>query len=141
MATMLASMAGTPEVIGRYRIEGVLGAGGMGVVYAARDAALGRAVALKTIAAAAMADEQAQKRFWREARAAASVNHPNVCQIYEVGEADGDAVHRHGAAGGRAARRADRPRPAPGARGHRRRPRHPGRARRRCIAATSSIAT
>jgi eukaryotic-like serine/threonine-protein kinase len=89
MATMLASMAGTPEVIGRYRIEGVLGAGGMGVVYVARDAALGRAVALKTIAAAAMSDEQAQKRFWREARAAASVNHPNVCQIYEVGEADG----------------------------------------------------
>jgi TolB-like protein/tetratricopeptide (TPR) repeat protein/predicted Ser/Thr protein kinase len=82
-------MAGAPDVIGRYRIEGVLGAGGMGVVYAARDAALGRAVALKTIAAAAMADEQAQKRFWREARAAASVNHPNVCQIYEVGEADG----------------------------------------------------
>ena len=89
MATMLASMAGTPEVIGRYRIEGVLGAGGMGVVYAARDAALGRAVALKTIAAAVMQDEQAQKRFLREARAAASVNHPNVCQIYEVGEADG----------------------------------------------------
>ena len=89
MATMLASMAGTPEVIGRYRIEGVLGTGGMGVVYAARDSALGRAVALKTIAAAVMADEQAQKRFWREARAAASVNHPNVCQIYEVGEADG----------------------------------------------------
>src|SRR5687767_2640450 len=89
MATMLASMAGTPEVIGRYRIEGVLGAGGMGVVYVARDAALGRVVALKTIAASAMADEQAQKRFWREARAAASVNHPNVCQIYEVGESDG----------------------------------------------------
>ena len=89
MATMPATMAGTPEVIGRYRIEGVLGAGGMGVVYAARDAALGRAVALKTIAAAMLADEQAQKRFWREARAAASVNHPNVCQIYEVGEADG----------------------------------------------------
>jgi TolB-like protein/tetratricopeptide (TPR) repeat protein len=82
-------MTGTPEAIGRYRIEGVLGAGGMGVVYAARDLSLGRAVALKTIAAAAMANEEAQKRFWREARAAASVNHPNVCQIYEVGEADG----------------------------------------------------
>ena len=82
-------MAGTPERIGRYRIEGVLGSGGMGVVYAARDASLGRVVALKTIAAAAVSDAQAQKRFWREARAAASVNHPNVCQIYEVGEADG----------------------------------------------------
>jgi TolB-like protein/tetratricopeptide (TPR) repeat protein len=82
-------MAGTPEVIGRYRIEGVLGSGGMGVVYAARDASLGRVVALKTIAAAAVSDAQAQRRFWREARAAASVNHPNVCQIYEVGEADG----------------------------------------------------
>ena len=81
-------MAGTPESIGRYRIEGVLGSGGMGVVYAARDSSLGRAVALKTIAAAAISDEQ-MKRFWREARAAASVNHPNVCQIYEVGEAGG----------------------------------------------------
>jgi non-specific serine/threonine protein kinase len=57
----------------------------MGVVYAARDERLERHVAVKTMSAVAN-DETARKRFWREARAAASVNHPNVCQIYEIGE-------------------------------------------------------
>jgi serine/threonine protein kinase len=61
----------------------------MGVVYAARDTRLERHVALKTMSVLAN-DETARKRFWREARAAASVNHPNVCQIYEVGEHGGD---------------------------------------------------
>ena len=60
----------------------------MGVVYAARDARLERTVALKTMSSLAH-DETARKRFWREARTAASVNHPNVCQIYEIGEDDG----------------------------------------------------
>jgi eukaryotic-like serine/threonine-protein kinase len=57
----------------------------MGVVYAARDARLERTIAVKTLSAAAD-DERARQRLWREARAAASVNHPNICQIYEVGE-------------------------------------------------------
>jgi TolB-like protein len=57
----------------------------MGVVYAARDEKLQRTVALKTMSSLAK-DETAQRRFWREARAAASVNHPNICQIYEIGE-------------------------------------------------------
>src|SRR5262245_20058949 len=61
----------------------------MGVVYAARDERLGRTVALKTMSALA-ADETARKRFWREARAAASVSHPNICQIYEIGEDAGE---------------------------------------------------
>ncbi len=74
-----------PVRIGRYAIERKLGEGGMGVVYAARDERLGRTVALKTMSSLAD-DETARKRFWREARAAASVNHPNVCQIYEIGE-------------------------------------------------------
>jgi len=60
----------------------------MGVVYAARDERLERSVALKTISSLADSDT-ARKRFWREARAAASVNHPNVCQIHEIGEDDG----------------------------------------------------
>ncbi len=60
----------------------------MGVVYEARDERLERVVALKTIAALA-GDESARKRLWREARAAASVNHPNICQIYEIGEDTG----------------------------------------------------
>jgi serine/threonine-protein kinase len=57
----------------------------MGVVYAARDERLERTVAIKTLAAL-VPDDTARKRFWREARAAASVNHPNVCQLYEIGE-------------------------------------------------------
>jgi eukaryotic-like serine/threonine-protein kinase len=59
----------------------------MGVVYAARDERLERHVALKTMSLGQ--DETARKRFWREARAAASVNHPNICQIYEIGEDGG----------------------------------------------------
>ncbi len=59
----------------------------MGVVYLAHDERLGRAVAVKTMSVAG--DETARKRFWREARAAASINHPNVCQLYEVGEDGG----------------------------------------------------
>ena len=77
-----------PARIGRYTIARKLGEGGMGVVYAARDERLERLVALKMMSSVAGGDT-ARKRFWREARAAASVNHPNICQIYEIGE-DGD---------------------------------------------------
>ncbi len=78
-----------PTRIGHYAIARKLGEGGMGVVYAARDERLERIVALKTISSLAN-DETARKRFWREARAAASVNHPNVCQVYEIGEDAGE---------------------------------------------------
>ena len=74
-----------PYNLGHYTLTRRLGQGGMGVVYAARDERLGREVALKMIAG--LSDEAAVKRFWREARAAAAVTHPNVCQIYEVEEA------------------------------------------------------
>ena len=77
-----------PARIGHYAISHKLGEGGMGIVYAARDERLQRAVALKTMLSLAR-DELARRRFWREARAAASVNHPNICQIYEIGEDDG----------------------------------------------------
>jgi TolB-like protein/tetratricopeptide (TPR) repeat protein len=77
-----------PERIGRYAIERKLGEGGMGVVYAARDDRLERTIAVKTLTAPA-SDETARQRLWREARAAASVNHPNICQIYEIGEDGG----------------------------------------------------
>ena len=60
----------------------------MGVVYAARDDRLERTIALKTLPALAN-DDTAQQRLWREARAAARVNHPNICQIYEIGEDGG----------------------------------------------------
>jgi eukaryotic-like serine/threonine-protein kinase len=77
-----------PSRIGHYAIAHKLGEGGMGVVYAARDERLQRTVALKMMSSIAN-DDTARKRFWREARAAASVNHPNICQIYEIGEDGG----------------------------------------------------
>lgn len=79
-----------PARIGHYAIGRKLGEGGMGVVYAARDERLQRTVAVKTMSAVSR-DETARRRFWREARAAASVNHPNICQIYEIGE-DGEQL-------------------------------------------------
>src|SRR6266852_5771972 len=78
-----------PTRIGHYAIARKLGQGGMGVVYAARDERLERTVAVKTMSSLAH-NETARKRFWREARAAASVNHPNVCHIYEIGEQGGE---------------------------------------------------
>jgi serine/threonine protein kinase/tetratricopeptide (TPR) repeat protein len=78
-----------PVRLGHYLIERTIGEGGMGVVYAARDERLHRSVALKTMTSLSR-EETARKRFWREARAAAAVNHPNVCQIYEIGEDEGD---------------------------------------------------
>jgi eukaryotic-like serine/threonine-protein kinase len=78
-----------PSRIGHYAITGKLGQGGMGIVYSARDERLQRTVALKTMSSVG-GDEDSRKRFWREARAAASVNHPNVCQLYEIGEDRGE---------------------------------------------------
>lgn len=78
------------ETIGRYRVTGTLGEGGMGVVYVGLDERLGRQVAIKTIKPARNIPD-ARRRLWQEARAAASVSHPNICQMYEVGE-DGDEL-------------------------------------------------
>ena len=77
------------DTLGPYRITGTLGEGGMGVVYAAFDDRLGRPVAIKTLSAAA-ADSTARDRLQREARAAARVNHPNICQLYDLGEDEGE---------------------------------------------------
>src|SRR5262245_3901534 len=74
--------------IGRYAIEGLLGAGGMAVVYLARDPVLDRAVALKVLRVDG--DEPGASRLLREGQALARVSHPNVLSVYEVGrEADG----------------------------------------------------
>jgi serine/threonine protein kinase/tetratricopeptide (TPR) repeat protein len=78
-----------PSRIAHYAIERKIGEGGMGIVYAARDERLQRTVALKTMSSLS-GDEVARKRFWREARTLASVNHPNICQIYEIGEHAGE---------------------------------------------------
>ena len=78
------------QTISHYRILNKLGAGGMGEVYLAEDTKLDRKVALKVIRATSDADELAKKRLIREAHAAARLDHPNICAIHEVGEADGE---------------------------------------------------
>ncbi|HPF71293.1 MAG TPA: serine/threonine-protein kinase [Candidatus Krumholzibacteria bacterium] len=74
---------------GRYEVLGVLGSGGMGRVLHARDGVLGREVAIKVLADHCAADDEYVRRFLTEARAAASINHPNVVQIYEFGREAG----------------------------------------------------
>ena len=79
-----------PERVGRFRIGGRVSDGGMGVVYHAVDEALGRTVALKFLQARYRADDSAARRFRREARTVAALEHPNICTVHEIGEsADG----------------------------------------------------
>ena len=84
-----SSVPGVPTRIGRYRITDTLGEGGMGVVYAALDEQLERPIAVKVLRHERADDPTSRARFWREARLAASVNHPHICQLYEIGESDG----------------------------------------------------
>jgi serine/threonine protein kinase len=76
-------------VVSGYRVESRIGAGGMAVVFRARDESLGRLVALKVLAPALVDDQAFRERFIRESRAAAAVDHPYIIPVYSAGEADG----------------------------------------------------
>mgnify|MGYP000721225233 CR=1 FL=1 len=76
------------DTLGPYRLAGKLGEGGMGVVYRAEDPRLGREVAIKVLPAEVADSPERRKRFEREARATAGLNHPNILTIFEVGIED-----------------------------------------------------
>ena len=75
--------------LGTYEIVAPIGAGGMGEVYRARDARLGRSIAIKILPGPFSDDGDQLRRFEREARSASALNHPNIITIHDIAEADG----------------------------------------------------
>src|SRR6188508_2005403 len=87
MKPSMSLNAGTP--LGPYRIVAPLGKGGMGEVYRAQDDRLGRSVAIKVLPSEVSSDPDRRRRFEREARAIAALNHPHICAVHDVGHQDG----------------------------------------------------
>jgi serine/threonine-protein kinase len=113
---MLAGF-GPGSLVGGYRLEAQIGAGGMAVVFRARDEALGRTVALKVLAPSLADDEEFRERFIRESRAAAMVDHPNILPLYRAGESNGVLyIAMRFVPGGDLSSVADREGPLPGER-------------------------
>src|SRR4051794_28888297 len=84
-----AETTDVPAAVGRYNIVQLLGKGGMGTVYLAQDSRLGRTVALKQPRFRTDQDPEAVDRFYREARLAGKLQHPNICPIFDIDEHDG----------------------------------------------------
>ena len=87
--------------LGPYEILAPLGAGGMGEVYRARDTRLGREVAVKVLPEHLSANEEIRARFEREAKTVSSLNHPNICTLFDVGREGADRLPGDGAGRGR----------------------------------------
>ena len=85
----IAVMLGEGAMLGPYRIEAPLGAGGMGEVYRARDTRLNRTVAIKLLPVHRLADPESKRRFLQEARAASALNHPNIVALYDIASDQG----------------------------------------------------
>ncbi len=101
------------RTISHYKVLSEVGRGGMGVVYKAEDTKLRRTVALKFLPVDNLEGEEEKARFLREAQAAAALNHPNICTVYEIGEADGHMFIAMEFVEGESVKEKVRARPAP----------------------------